>query len=282
MIRVLILFFLLIFRLEGKVLIMTHCFNKPEFITWQYLSFKKFLKDDYEFVVFNDTPNEELFLETEEICIKLGIRSIVVPQEIHVGRDNPSEACADTIQFMMSNYGIYSRGITVVIDSDMFLIRDLSIEKYLDDYDVATYRWKLQGKTGIVTYFLPNLMFFNMNTLPHPETIDFGLGEVDGIRVDTAGLTYFYIQNNPSLKWKVTNQAYVLKENPLLDPEIIEHFKSYPKLWNLLTEHKFDHEFYNDFSFLHFRAGSNWNKMEEGKLQEKTLFIKEAMQELLN
>ena len=44
----------------SKVLIITHAYNRPEFIPLQDITFKKFLKDDYEFVVFNDARDPKI------------------------------------------------------------------------------------------------------------------------------------------------------------------------------------------------------------------------------
>ena len=40
--------------LHAKVLIYTYAYNRPDFIEIQHKTFQKFLKDDYEFVVFDD------------------------------------------------------------------------------------------------------------------------------------------------------------------------------------------------------------------------------------
>ena len=39
---------------KQKILIITHNYNRPDFIEIQSATFKKFLQDDYEYVVFND------------------------------------------------------------------------------------------------------------------------------------------------------------------------------------------------------------------------------------
>lgn len=267
---------------NAKILVMTHCYNKPEFIVWQAQSFKKFLKDDYEFIVFNDTPNQQLCDRTENICKSLHVRTIRVPQSIHVGRGGPSVECGDTIQYMLNTVGFDYPGIVVLIDSDMFLIRDLHIEKFLNNNHLAALPQYREGRHGTVTYLLPNLMIFNMETLPDKHTLDFNLGIIDDVATDTAGFTFFYLMSHPQLKWLQTSINYVLdKENTSLSQKVIHTFKKSPKFWELLTIQKFDYEFYNDFAFLHFRAGSNWNKMESGKLAKKTQLLTEAMEELL-
>ena len=44
-------------NVNAKVLLITHAYNQPEFIKWQDAALKKFLKDEYEYVVFNDASN---------------------------------------------------------------------------------------------------------------------------------------------------------------------------------------------------------------------------------
>ena len=68
---------------EAKVLIFTYAYNRPEFIETQYKTFKKFLLDEYEYVVFNDAIEPVLKKKIELMCEKLQIRCILIPQEIH-------------------------------------------------------------------------------------------------------------------------------------------------------------------------------------------------------
>lgn len=277
-----IIFFLFFFlSIEAKVLIMTHCYNKPHFIYWQHDTLKKFLKDDYEFVVFNDAEETEIYLQTEKICDYLKIRSVRVPQEIHEGRNNPSTACADTIQYMIQHYGIHHPDIVVLLDSDMFLIRDFSIREYLGLNDIAANLQSRIGQNGPVLYWLPNLIIFNMPQMPNPQHLNFDLGEIDGVATDTGGYNHYYIQNNPQIAWKMTDVEYSINEVDDLNESILDHFKSHPKLWELLTNNLYDFEFYNHFAFLHFRAGSNWNQLEAKKYNEKYKKIKKTIIELL-
>lgn len=270
-------------EIDAKMLIMTHCYNKPEFISWQARTFEKFLRDDYEFIVFNDTPNEELFNETEEICSSLNLQTVIVPQEIHLGRENPSEACADTIQYMMNTVGFDYPGIVMLIDSDMFLIRDLNVEELLNNHDIAALAQVKDGKNGPVTYMLPNLIIFNMLTCPDRQTLNFDLGFIDEVNTDTAGFTHYYLKDHPELKWLKTNIHYQLTDKDLkLNPELIDTYARFPILWDIMINKRFDYEFYIDCAFLHFRAGSNWNKMEEGKLSAKSQLLSNCIEELLS
>jgi hypothetical protein len=66
-----------------NVLIMTYSYNRPDFIEIQNKIFKKFLKDDYTFVVFNDASQEEMANQITETCNKLNLPCIRIPQSIH-------------------------------------------------------------------------------------------------------------------------------------------------------------------------------------------------------
>ena len=70
--------------IQSKVLIITHSYNRPDFIELQQKTFAKFLKDEYEFVVFNDAEsNPDMFKKIEDTCKRCGIRCIKIPQAIH-------------------------------------------------------------------------------------------------------------------------------------------------------------------------------------------------------
>ena len=51
-----------------KVLIFTYSYNRPDFIEIQEKTFKKFLKDDYEFVVFNDARYPDMQAKIRNTC----------------------------------------------------------------------------------------------------------------------------------------------------------------------------------------------------------------------
>ena len=45
-----------------------HNYNRPDFINIQQATFKKFLKDDYEYVVFNDATDQNLAQQYSDPC----------------------------------------------------------------------------------------------------------------------------------------------------------------------------------------------------------------------
>ena len=56
--------------IHAKILIYTFAYNRPDFIEIQYHTFKKFLKEEFELVVFNDARKEEMKQEIDSMCKK--------------------------------------------------------------------------------------------------------------------------------------------------------------------------------------------------------------------
>jgi hypothetical protein len=284
--------FLSVFYLNAEVLIMTHMYNKPKLIYWQEAVLRKFIKDDYKFIIFNDAPTEQLSLEVKAICQSLNLTCIDVPQVIHDYKNpylpgnrnplgDPSAECADTIQYMLDTIGFDHPGKVMVLDSDMFLIREVHIEEIMKGYDILGHNQTRQGLQEKVTYLLPNLMIFDMARLSDKKTLNFNLGIIDGVRVDTGGYTYLYLRDHPEVKWLKVNCVYSLHANSELDLDTIHYFKSHSQLFNLMIENKYDYEFYANYTFLHFRAGSNWYNMDQEKRKEKLRLFYGALADIL-
>ena len=182
----------------AKVLIITHAYNRPDFIEMQYLTFHKYLQDEYEFIVFNDAPPGATRVAIKEACQDLGVSCIPIPTEIHVNTAGISERHSETIQYSLDVLGYHYEGIVAFFDSDLFLVRPLSIENLMDGFDVVSaYRLGVWGQGVHLKYFWPGLCFLRMNALPNRQSLNFNNGLIDGYTVDTGGYTYHYLQENP-------------------------------------------------------------------------------------
>lgn len=258
----------------AKVLLITHSYNRPDFIEIHAKTFKAFLHDEYEYIVFNDAAEENMARQIELTCKKHKIRCFRIPQVLHdaPGRGIAGNRHIDGIAYSLEKIGYDHNGIVVLIDSDMFLIKSFSIEKYLQDYDIAA---QLQGrcdKNTVIKYLSPALVFMNMQTLPSRQTINFEGGCVEGLPCDVGGRTYYYLRDNPSIRplffgcihigaWKVTSlNCQACKNMTCLN------------CVQQLVDNKFDDigikfiqecpdniEFFLNQTFLHYRGGSNWD-----------------------
>jgi glycosyltransferase involved in cell wall biosynthesis len=143
-----------------------HC-NQPDFIEMQYKTLKKFLKDEFELIVFNDAKTEENEKGIKNICDKYQIQCVRFKPEWHLTdplnaylsrrlqepsttglwgwnastsveefANHPSVRHCHVIQYALDNYGYDHDDIVVIMDGDNFLIRRLSIRELLNGNDI--------------------------------------------------------------------------------------------------------------------------------------------------
>lgn len=281
------LYLLLLFSLSlnSKVLVITHSYNRPDFIELHAFLFKAFLQDDYEYVVFNDAPQQNMKQQIEHMCEKLGIRCFRVRQHLHNRAENSAGSRhMDCIQYSLDKVGYDFDGIVAFVDSDMFLIKPFSIEKYLKGYDLAG---DLEGRANehiTVRHLSPALAFMDMRTLPNKRTISFEGGIVEGLNCDVGAHTYYYFKNNPHIHSKFFGHFHIgavrfeanckkcdtlscasclIKLHQLhLDAAAIKFIHNLPEDKNV--------EFFLNGHFLHYRGGSNWDQKSSDYHQRKT------------
>jgi len=307
---------------EAKVLIITHSYNRPEFIDMQHRTFQKFLQDDYEFVIFNDATTEEFHQAIQNTCQRLDLRCIDIPQEIHARPylprassaefHSPSVRCANVIQYSLDVLGYDHDDIVVLIDSDMFLIRDFSFINYLAGAPLAIIPQQRQH-----VYYLSNiLVILNMPLLEDKRDLRFNCGAVEGVGVDVGGESYFYFKshqkyhffkNNINLTdltpeaiellartgtavfptYKNTelsecNMKYIWPEHIGTWKAMTKEQEQYDTLRYLFELNPSNIDFFIDHSFLHYGSGSNWNNMSNEYHQNKTetfrLFLEKLYQ----
>jgi glycosyltransferase involved in cell wall biosynthesis len=275
----------------SKVLLFTYSYNRPDFIEIQYKTFKKFLFDEYEFIVFNDASDEHMRSAIEQMCQKLEIPCIRIPQEIHDPIYNASDRNCKGVQYSLNLLGYTHNDILALIDSDMFLIKEFSIREYMKDYDLAG----LHQIRGHVNYLWIGLVFLNMATMPNKTTINFNCGLIDNTRVDSGGFTYYYLRDNPTAKIRYLENMFYIKDffcdlctsNNLNECDHhCEKMKSLNfsnALINLTCQSPHSiMEVYLQNTFLHYRAGSNWNWESATYHERKTKLLNNFFEELLN
>lgn len=285
--------------LSAKVLIITHSAARPDFIEMQYKTFKKFLLDDYEFVVFNDASNEQTMQQINNLCKQYGIKCFRVPQEIHTrpyltreAGDNLQRADyrhANCIKYSFDILGYNHDGIVLLIDSDAFLIRPFSISKFMVDKDIAAPIRR--GHYGVY-YLSPIVCFFNMSQLPEKDLINFNSGHINGSVVDTGGWTNKYLLKHAELRIAKLNFTFChqlfLEDNHLnksADPVADDVKTAFylnagfnEKEIKFLLKKPSTFEFYLDNKFLHYRGGSTDHLKAIKKYQIFSDFINDILQ----
>lgn len=185
-----------------KILIITPTSNHPEYIKLQDISFKKYLQDAYEFIVFNDATDDKTKQEIENTCAELNIACIRVPQEnrpIGTLVSWASYRHGQALNYIMQTEVADYSGIVALIDSDMFLIKEFSVATYLKGYDIAGLNRGPDNNK--MAYIWPGLLFFRMNNLPNKKTINF-MPE-DSLHYDTGGSLCHYFTANPLVKTRL-------------------------------------------------------------------------------
>jgi len=265
----------------AEVLIITHNYNRADFIALQDKSFKKFLKDDYRFVVFNDATDKNKRKEINDTCEKLGIECIRIPQEIHtrpyLSRPsnepiNASIRHAHVVMYSLDFLGFDHDDIVFIVDADVVLIRPFSIQKYMKDKHIAA---RINRPHNKAYYCSPLFCMLNMGKLPDKKTLNFNCGRINGAPGDTGAWSYHYLKKHPDLEVVPVSVVYSYQLfladthiNKVADLAISNDTKSavYANLGFNNTEIKFllnqpdTFEFYLDNNFLHYRGGSNHTK----------------------
>lgn len=119
-----------------KVLIITHAHSRSDMIELQVKTFETFLENDYEYIVFNDAPNQLLEQQIRETCNRLGVRCVRVPQEMHTN-NAPGARHIDGLHYSLERVGFDRDGVVLIIDSDMFLIKPLNVKRFIGDNDLV-------------------------------------------------------------------------------------------------------------------------------------------------
>ena len=273
-------------RLEpGNTLVITHVYNRSDFLPLQKHGFEKFLKDEHFFVVFNDAADKAMEQEIFEQCRKLKRNHVRIPQRVHskpylerVPGESLSSApvrCANVVQYSLDQLGFRHKGPVLLIDSDMFLVKNFSVGDYLKGYDIAG----VPQSRSDVEYIWNGLVMINMKTLPHKKMLNFNCGLVNGVPVDAGGQTYHYFKKNPEarLRW-IDNAAFnsaELHELMTIHQNNLKNFGFDDRTVAFLEKRPSPVEFLAANAFVHYRGGTNWDCQSEEFHRTKTKLFRE-------
>lgn len=286
-----------------KVLLFTYSYNRPDFIEIQDKTFKKFLKDDYEFIVFNDASNDEMCEMITLTCARLNIRCIRIPQEIHArpylkrwegeNFNHPAVRNCNVVQYSLDVLGFQHKGIVALFDSDLFLIKEFSIKDILSEHDLAGLPQSRNKDSITIEYLWIGIVFLNMSTMPNHETINFNCGRVKDIPVDAGGHTHCYLEDNPAIRLKrlnILNSPFYFCDDCDRSSDCGYCNHNTDKLREhgfTENEIKFLHagptecEFIQDRAFFHYRGGSNWDYRSQEYHKKKTQILYDFIDDIM-
>lgn len=247
--------------------IFTSIVNRPDFLEYQLQSLNKFVKDDFTFhAVYDNGIDPNVLEKFKEVC-DAGI--VLHEADDRVIHSNPSTCISLVVDWIFNELMLkeYKDDICVILDADMFLIDELNIEEYIEDYPILG----IPQNREHVYYITNQLMVFNMPKIISIDTdIDFMDGIVEGQSVDSCGKMYYWFkENNVELKKVSTEYPSHYNDINIADEGITAGI---------------NFEIYDDI-FLHYRAGSNWFhkwKQEKDPLQRKMEIFETIMSDVLS
>jgi len=245
--------------------IFTSVVNRPDFVDIQNNLFKKFLKNEYQFHIIDDSIDSNISQNFKNICSENNLSYYKKPER--KVQMNPAQACADTVQWTYDTIikENHRNDIVFFCDSDLFLIDEFDVVDYMQDAIIAG----LPQKRGKVIYMWNGIMFFNMPTI-EDLNIDFSDGVVEGEMTDVGGHTYYYFKKN-NIQMKETDVQYPT------------HFYEI-ELQNEEVTRGYNFELHLDGKFLHYRAATNWHSNWRGSqdpLIHKTKIFNQIIETVL-
>ena len=209
-----------------KIQIFTYAHKRPDFIELQYESIKRYVKNNFEYVVFNNAVDDDsLREEISTICSNLGVKCVNIELEddlrFHGGElnfidrryANPNIACSYPLVWTFNKYLSNNEEIVCILDSDMFFVSDIDLIKELGDNDlIYTPQWRKPiNNQWTIHYIATGLIVLNLKKSPVLRTIDWHPGMVEGHNLDVGGRTTWLLKENPQLK-KRTVAEFSIRE----------------------------------------------------------------------
>jgi hypothetical protein len=223
--------------------IYTYSHNRPDLIKPQYESFKRHIKDDFEFIVFNNERagsnpfsgySPDRVQEIFDVCNEIGIECIRVdldPQYQFINgykqfegdsfTGDGSQVCGYAFTWGWQHYISKNDCVSLIIDSDMFFIKDISIEEMIKGYNLSiipSYRYSRKysdGDPGEIALKYPwnGIVIADVPNLPNPSELKWDLGIFNGQSCDVGGGGHKYLSDYENeLKIKYMDQVSVQRD----------------------------------------------------------------------
>ncbi len=308
------LFFLFLMTnncLSAKVRVLTFHFNMPEFIEMQHKCLEAFLVDDYEMIVFNDSPFPHHEQAINDVCQRLGIQCIRYNQEWHLtdplnhqikgwledpnvyshlvfNRESncritldqiakqPSVRHAHVIQYALDHFGYDNDDLVVIMDGDAFFIREVHLREIMSEVPLIGALKSIWYED--MDYLWVPFIVFDPARLPNLRDLRFNPSVIGRKLHDTGAQTHQYLTDNPEV-WHIDFEqdlSTYYRDRSVEDLQSIG-FTGH-EAWFLRTFPRTQRvEFYMNHSVLHF--GSSSFELEGHK--EKALKVREFLEQIV-
>lgn len=225
-----------------------------------YRQFKKYIKEEFEFILLNDAYEAQAEKDINTITAANKITCVRVPQEIHPFQ-NPSDCLADTLNWLVHEYAgnpFNNFDIIVIMHTDIFPICKVSMTEILGNYVVAsTTEFRKVDDVG-VTYLYPAFTIINIKALKEigVKELDFGLSP----GIDTGGKTKDFIDKYPDLvKFLPNHQASYFVRTLNESESLAQYFKEDLEITRAAG---LSSGWIADGGMYHYMCGSAWNKKD--------------------
>lgn len=242
-------------------IITTVAYNKPKFIEYQYRSFKKFIQNDFEYVVFNNADNPDIKKEIDDACNSI---NVTVKDVLHNSGGDSVRAGYSLNFAIRDTKEVFGDCNLLVIDSDIFLLGEYNLESAVNKYDFVGRYWNVEH----LFYYTNHFIHLNLSKLPNIQDIDFLPVTIDDIALDCGGKLYYYFRDNPEVSHgyiKTVPRSYITHKNM----EKYTNLKNNTLLMDFFRKECdiFGDNFSEVFQdvFVHLRAGSNWIGIDSTK-----------------
>ncbi len=309
-------FLLFLNEAVAKVRIFTFHYNCPEFVEYQYATFKKFLLDDYEWIVISDAPDAEQEQAIREVCEKYSVQCARYEQDWHYTDPVTDWICANVdtakknswfqfpmknggldrvavsqqcsvrhshlIQYALENFGYAHNDLVVIMDADVFPIKPTSIRNLLTDVLVAGVDHLDPGSPSegpyCYHYLCPPFIVFDPTKLPDVKQLKFHVGFLDGMLFDTGSQSQAYLERHPEVPVRLYPRRTGADFSPWDTAAFKHHGLAYLGLTKLPWPTSF--EFYVDSHFVHFTRGSEpRNDQKSNRLNIMRTFMASVLED---
>ena len=311
-----IVLFLIFNDICSEVLIFTTAYNNSHLIELQIKSFKRFLKDDYKLILFNDADDPSHFQKIENECRRLNIHCENIPQDVvhknsfkgilkywedafELDKNNPLRTMirqGQVLQYAYEKFGYMHNDILIIIDLDVFLFKLISIRELLEDnnalvaaapnenlfFDHTPFRYTIAS-------LWPNLIILNLKFLKNRHLINFNAGFIGSKFCDPGIFLYLYLfsQNNMRIvnqDRKTINDFCKQTDEKLkslgLNDITIEALKSlYLDLYQINKNCVYVCIFEN--CFIDYARGTNWVGLPEDIMEKKNKLFEKFIDNII-
>lgn len=277
----------------------------PEALIAMKLQLDKHLKEPFEFIAFVDTPEKpcpynlwdsKLRNHSESIAQEVCDMHFLVPEKIHEDRsiqfpatrerkkNNANTRAADTLQYAWNQVIRDAMSPVLILDNDMFPIADFDTSQVLASNPISGIYSTSPAKNpkNNVSWIWSGLLFLDPHRMPNKELWSFDCGKVNNVPVDVSGQTHVWLDHVKACgvepRWlpHLSSLNWGLND---LNSEISAELLNFIINDDRNVNRKFYTELY-DKKFLHFRAGSNWNKEPSEKVKRRNQDFLDAMAKL--